>query len=636
MLALLLVSVIASMGMVFLRVSTVLTRRQTNDSDSLKAFYLAEAGLAEAFQAVRIGRSGQVGRVELPATYGDGLVWVDATRTVDDQVRLVGNALCGAGRASVSLVVEPVEVSLGFFSHQDLVIDSVILVDGYDSHESGYEEQVIGGEVTVDPSAPYTFDDGGNHLLFYQGRFYRYYGREGDTYFFDHDADSTTTSAIDPLFQSGELFQGLRNWLDAFRSPEYQAVLDYFAGTPNLLESVPQTLGATTGAGALFGSNGNVSFELPAGQTAVVFGDLVPGPDGSVVGLGAGGAVTGSTSSRTDLVDLPPVTIPEIALAPGLTHDGELPLLVSGGTFGYERIEVAADAELCLRGPATVVIGTLVLQPGALLTLDTRDGDVALYITGGMDLQPGSLVLTTGEQSDETTIQIGAIASDPAGPAVNLDATSEFHGTIYAPEADVRVGSDFEVFGGIIARRLEIGAGARLHFDQAGTSGSPIPRIVSWRIVRLPGVVRGARRDPYAALGVDRGNVPALSEAHDLTTVQLKIEYLNARGTALAYTGLESDFDWGTVAQVLSVERSATLEQETEPDHIPGQEVPPPEPLRPAVQDMLDAYVASQGTDEPRLVTGLITNSPLNSTELAYALRVLTDPLQVDRLLAAQ
>jgi len=631
-LALILVSIIASVGMVFLRVSTVLTRRQTNDSDSLKAFYLAEAGLAEAFQAVRIGRSGQVGREELPAAYGDGLVWVDASRTVDDQVRLVSHALCGAGRTSLALVVEPIEVSLGFFSSQDLVIDSVILVDGYDAQAGDYQEQILGGQVTVDPSYPYTYDDARNHLLFFEGRFYRYYAREGDTYWFDFDADSATSYEVATFYQGGGLFEGLRNWLDAFRRPEYQAVLGFFEQTPNPLAGVDPTLGPTTGGGALFGSNGSIGFELPAGQSAVVFGDLVPGPEGSVTGLGAGGTVTGSTSSRTTVVELPPVTIPGVTLAPAVVHDGELPLLVSGGTFGYESIQVAADSELCLRGPATVVLGTLVLQPGALLTLDTRDGDVALYVTGGMDLAPGSQVVTTSDRSDETTIQVGAIASDPAGPALNLDATSEFHGTIYAPEADVKIGSDFEVFGGVVARHLEIGAGARLHFDQAGSAGSPIPRIISWRIVRLPGVARGARRDPYADLGVDRADVVPLAEAHDLTTVQMKIEYLDARGTALTFQGLESDFDWGTVAQVLHVDRNPTLVQETEPEPIAGETAQ----MRPAVQDMLDGYVVSGGTDQPRLVTGLINNSPLNSTELDYALRVLTDVAQESRLLAAQ
>ena len=37
-------------------------------------------------------------------------------------------------------MVEPVEVPLGFFGEQELVVESVLLVDGYDSTEETYAE----------------------------------------------------------------------------------------------------------------------------------------------------------------------------------------------------------------------------------------------------------------------------------------------------------------------------------------------------------------------------------------------------------------------------------------------------------------------------------------------------------------
>ena len=132
-LALIVVTMVAALGAAFLRVSTAVTQRQSGEVETLQAFYLAEAGLAESFQALRIGRSGQVGSETAPALYGDGLLWVDASDTIDDQVRLESTALCGMGRATLSLVVEPVEVPLGFFSDEDLLVDSVLLVDGFNS-----------------------------------------------------------------------------------------------------------------------------------------------------------------------------------------------------------------------------------------------------------------------------------------------------------------------------------------------------------------------------------------------------------------------------------------------------------------------------------------------------------------------
>ena len=85
-LALIIVMLVSSMGAVFLRISVAVTNRQTAEVETLKAFYLAEAGLAEAFQAVRVGRTGQLGSETAPAVHGDGLLWVDATQTVDEQM----------------------------------------------------------------------------------------------------------------------------------------------------------------------------------------------------------------------------------------------------------------------------------------------------------------------------------------------------------------------------------------------------------------------------------------------------------------------------------------------------------------------------------------------------------------------
>ena len=136
---------VAAVGAMYLQITSATMRRQTAEVQTTRAFYLAEAGLAESFQALRIGRTGQVGSEAAPAVFGNGLLWVDAIETVDSQVRLTSTALVGQGRSSLSLVVEPVEIPLGFFSDEDLVVDEVLLVDGFNSEEATYEEEVGGG-----------------------------------------------------------------------------------------------------------------------------------------------------------------------------------------------------------------------------------------------------------------------------------------------------------------------------------------------------------------------------------------------------------------------------------------------------------------------------------------------------------
>lgn len=577
-LALIVVMLVASMGVVFLRISVAVTSRQTAEVETMKAFYLAEAGLAEAFQAVRVGRTGQLGSEAEPAVHGDGILWVDATETVDTQVRLESTALVGAGRASLALVVEPVEVPLGFFSDEDLVIDAVLLTDGFDSGAATYEEQ-LGGLIELQAYADAMQARSGRE------KFERLLERnQGVPGWFESAADLSEAEERELESRMPDLVAG------------YTAETLSTDGGPSAVH---------TDSGGLLASNGSVTFDVVDGGGVEVYGDVIPGPNSEVVSL-TSLTVTGSTDPRTRPVELPAVEVPAVTMAAAVRHEGLLPLLISSGTSGHQRIEVAAGAELVLRGPATIVIGTLVLEPGALLTLDTRDGDVSLYVTGGLDLQAGSLVTTSSDMPDETTIQVDAIPTGPDGAPVKLDATSQFHGTIYAPETEVRIGSDFEVYGSVVARRLEIGAGARLHFDNSGIVGTQIPRIVAWKIVQIPNTVRGGR-NPYELLGIERGTLAPLSDSHDLTWVMLSIEYRNQSGGTSMYYGPEDIFNWDQVAEIVTIERDPTRIQE-EPTEVdePGEQ---PD-LRPGV---LDAIASMSGS---ALESRLIGMSPLSDAEL--------------------
>ncbi|MCP3917338.1 MAG: hypothetical protein GY711_17465 [bacterium] len=216
----------------------------------------------------------------------------------------------------------------------------------------------------------------------------------------------------------------------------------------------------------------------------------------------------------------------------------------------YTSLTVLADAELVVQGPCTLVVGTLALQAGAEMTFDTTDGDVTLYVENAIDLAPGSQVSTPALRPEDVSIQVGEIAAAPGVVPVNLEATSDFHGTIYSPDTAVQVGSEFEVYGSMVAKSLELAPGVRLHFDNAGFDGSPLPRLLSWRIVEIPAIAQD-RRDPFTALGVAPEDLEVLAEAHDLAGVYLAISYLDHDGTVRSFSGLEEDFDWLDVAQVL-------------------------------------------------------------------------------------
>ena len=93
--------------------------------------------------------------------------------------------------------------------------------------------------------------------------------------------------------------------------------------------------------------------------------------------------------------------------------------------------------------------------------------------------------------------------------AVQLRATTQFYGTIYAPDANVTVGGAFELFGSVAARVLNLEPGARLHYD--GTGNTHMPTLVSWQIVEVPPAVRAGMGDIAYGQGVDRDQLVPLS-----------------------------------------------------------------------------------------------------------------------------
>jgi len=595
--ALIVVLIVSSLGAGYLLLIRSVSRKGTASLEISQSFYLAEAGLAEAFHAVRIGRSGQLGSETEPALYGNGLLWVDAITTPDGHVDLRSTAAVGTARSSLALVVEPTEVSLGFFSDEDMVIESVLMTDGYDSGAGSYEGQVAGDELEIDPSYPYLMIDETNGIMFYEGLFYRFVGMDGNTFTYDETMNIDQALAMAEELGTGLEFNGFvsgdgTDGYDAWATDEYHAIIDfltslpYQAGADEGGDPIESVLGPTTGDGGLLGSNGNVLFAAPD-ETVEVFGDIESGPNSSTHS-GTGVVVAGDWTTRGETVDLPPVTVPEVDRAGSVSHDGLLPFLISPGCCGFASVNITADAQLVIRGPATVVIDRLTLAPGASLELDTRNGAVSLYITEALDLQPGSIVSTPGETPDELAVQVGPIPTRRnAGAPVKLQATAQFYGTIYSPGTDVYVGSDFEVFGAIAARKLTIAAGARLHFDAQGAGDSPIPRVVSWKIVETPDVMKN-RGDIFRMLELNRSELLPLTESHDLAAVTIELRYLDKSGIERVYAGSEADLDWGQVAEVLNVDRDSGLGA-GEDDQGQDEDGVIPTGIRPGMQTKIDA-----------------------------------------------
>jgi hypothetical protein len=138
------VSTVVVLAASFSQFASSVANRQAHAIARKRAFYLAEAGLAEAFAGLSCGKSGNVGTEAAPALLGDGVFWVEATELEPGFVRLEATGMIGTGMAVLALVAQRGEESvgaLGVFSGGDVMLGDGTLVDAYDSTKGDYELQ---------------------------------------------------------------------------------------------------------------------------------------------------------------------------------------------------------------------------------------------------------------------------------------------------------------------------------------------------------------------------------------------------------------------------------------------------------------------------------------------------------------
>ncbi len=447
-LSLITVLIVAVLAAGYLQTSSALTKRQGQSIDTKEAFYLAEAGLAEAFSGMMIGKTGKVGSKQAPAKFGHGCFWVEAEEAGNNLIELESTGLYQGGRATLSLVVEEGSESvaaLGIFSQQALVVPDGAKLDSYDSSLGSYASQ------------------------------------------------------------QGSL-------------------------------EVPLEIGSS--AGILV-----AQVLLPT----EVDGDVVPGAGASVAIIGQP-IITGAQTARIVDPTLPAVIVPGVSLGPGILHSSATPLSLAPGTYGFAFLKVAPNAKVVLHGPASVVFGNLTLQALSEVEFDTTLGPIELYVTGSLRLADTSVVSMTSEDPSQVTVQLPNVTTN------TLHSTGEFYGSIYGPQATLEVGTRMEFFGSLVAAQLSFQPGVQIHFDQHLAvlgAQSTLPTLYSWHIMSFAPL--GPEPDPFKVLGVVKSALRLPSDAHE--DQLLDVTYYDNSGVLKRYSGMESNFDWTQVSDVLDLER---------------------------------------------------------------------------------
>lgn len=454
--ALFVVLMISVLSVSYLQMSMSKNREQQNAADAKRAFYLAEAGMAEAYAGLLAGQSGNVGNDIVPARFGAGVFWVKAEDLGNANLCLTSTGLCGSGRACISIVVRNESQSIasqGLFADQGIAINVGSVVDSYDSRLGSYEVQ----QLAVVP--PVVGHGGG----------------------------------IAPLLSGVEEIAG---------------------------EILPVP-------GTRVTSNGNITLQgtTSRGEGAQIIGDAQPGPNG-VLTRGTGATVTGSTTPSTLEVSVPEVPIPAIELGSAVVHDHPSRVFTPPtGMVGYESLKLSNNAKAMLRGPLTLVVDDLVLEPGANLSIDTSTGPVKIFVRDWLRCDPGSTIVSVNTAPTKCSLMCaGSETVDRDGdgvgdPPVTLASTSEFHGVVYAPHASFTLPNTFQIYGSLAARNLVVAGGGRVHFDRAlldsDSNEMSMPRELCWRLVQLPpSKIVEQRLDPIRYLNALGVVPPVAKDAH--------------------------------------------------------------------------------------------------------------------------
>jgi hypothetical protein len=129
---------------------TVYSNQKTakGELDDQRAFFLAEAGLHEAFEAVRDGRSGAVGTAAEPALLGGGVVWTQVEDVDLERKRIVSTAMAGSGRKALEAVIhmrpdQPPLFVATLNSKETLTLNSGVTIDSFDSEVGSYASQMV-------------------------------------------------------------------------------------------------------------------------------------------------------------------------------------------------------------------------------------------------------------------------------------------------------------------------------------------------------------------------------------------------------------------------------------------------------------------------------------------------------------
>jgi hypothetical protein len=335
----------------------------------------------------------------------------------------------------------------------------------------------------------------------------------------------------------------------------------YDSGGERGAPKLPERFDPATGVAVELRSNGDIEL----GEDARVFGDAIPGPEGSVE-LDDDALVTGSTAPAQ--IETQPAVIEPLALEQGgdLVHASGTRRVLAGDGKSYGEIRVGKNSTLVLRGPLQLSAARLRVQDKGKLEIDCAGGNVELHVTDWLDLQAGSQLAFPNEDTRGLRLLVSATGSrdrDGNGSIdapVRFSASGPFFGSLYAPNARLALPHGFQLYGAVAAGILQLGEEAQVHFDVSLRGSDPTASVdvdpLAWKVIEIPReIARDLAEDPFTTLDVAKDQLKPPAQAYEAADYELDVDYVDDAGVERKYKGRESDFDWKLARDVQKLRR---------------------------------------------------------------------------------
>jgi hypothetical protein len=183
---------------------------------------------------------------------------------------------------------------------------------------------------------------------------------------------------------------------------------------------------------------------------------------------------------------------------------------IPAGTHSFSALSIGKAATLTVTGPATIVVDDFTGGKDSRLVIDASAGPVTFFVRSSYNHISGFEAMP----ASGSPMALAWLIEPSQG--IVFPSAAKVRGAYYAPNADITFAANNEAWGSFAGNRVMMSSTMKFHYDEVlsqywnastGQNVDPL-QVRSWQVVDIaPARLKTDRRNPFAALGVSKGNL---------------------------------------------------------------------------------------------------------------------------------